>query len=328
MDLFEYDRQEGTARLCGVDEAGRGPLAGPVYAAAVILNPDAGISGLNDSKKLSPRRREELDREIREKAAAFCVASASVAEIERLNILQASLLAMRRAVEGLPFPPKLVLVDGNRTLHLDGIHSRCVVKGDATSACIAAASILAKVARDRYMLRLDQAYPQYQFARHKGYGTALHYQMLDQYGPCPEHRPSFLRTYEPGRPNGRVLRGQLGEQAVEDWLIEHGYTILERNYRCAWGEIDRIARKDGIAAFVEVKARTEGSIAAGREAVSPAKQKRILTSAQQYLSGCPERLQPRFDVGEVWFSKGKKPVAQRVTYLENAFDGSGLDASV
>ncbi len=328
MELFEYDRKEGVVPLCGVDEAGRGPLAGPVYAAAVILDPAVPIPGLNDSKKLTAKRREELDREIREKAAAFSVASASVEEIEQLNILQASLLAMRRAVEGLAVRPALVLVDGNRTLRLEDIHSRCLVKGDATSACVAAASVLAKVARDRHMLQLERQYPQYQFARHKGYGTALHYQLLDQYGPCPAHRPSFLRTYQPGREDARAVRGRLGEQAAEDWLTQRGWEILERNYRCPWGELDRIARKEGLLAFVEVKTRTEGAPAAAREAVGPAKQKRLLRAALTYLQEHPGRLQPRFDVAEVYLSKGKPPAFVRINYLENAFDGSGLDASL
>ncbi len=191
--MLDYDTNVRLAHgvFCGVDEAGRGPLAGDVFAAAVILTDDCGITGLDDSKKLSEKRREELFKEIQEKAAAWCVATASVAEIEKINILNAAMLAMQRAVEGLQQKPVYALVDGNRFPKLS-VAGETVVKGDATSASIAAASILAKVARDRYMMEQAALYPQYAFEKHKGYGTAEHRAMLLQYGPCPIHRPSFL----------------------------------------------------------------------------------------------------------------------------------------
>jgi ribonuclease HII len=176
--------------LAGVDEAGRGPLAGPVVAAAVILNDLHPISGLNDSKKLSPLRREALYDEIRSKALCCSVAQASVEEIDRLNILQATLLAMRRAVEGLRLLPAKVLVDGNR-LPVLGVLAEAVVRGDATVPAISAASIVAKVTRDRWCADLDQRFPQYGFAAHKGYGTAEHLDALRRHGACPEHRRSF-----------------------------------------------------------------------------------------------------------------------------------------
>lgn len=179
--------------VCGVDEAGRGPLAGPVYAAAVILSPDNPIEGLNDSKKLSEKKREALYDVIIERAVAYSIASASVEEIERLNILGATYLAMTRAVEGLSITPSLVLIDGNRTPPALRLPSRTIVKGDSLSESIAAASILAKVTRDRLLLEMDAAYPQYGFAAHKGYGTAAHTEAIRTYGPCPEHRPSFLK---------------------------------------------------------------------------------------------------------------------------------------
>lgn len=182
------------AVLCGVDEAGRGPLAGPVFAAAVILPAEPVIGGLNDSKKLSEKRREALFDEIVHTASAWRIATAGVAEIEEFNILGAALLAMRRAVKGLSITPSLALVDGNRDPGLP-FAARTVVKGDSASACIAAASVLAKVARDRHMLELDAEYPQYGFAAHKGYGTRLHYEKLDEHGPCPAHRPSFLKKW-------------------------------------------------------------------------------------------------------------------------------------
>ncbi|HSO44032.1 MAG TPA: ribonuclease HII [Rhodoferax sp.] len=185
--------------IAGVDEAGRGPLAGPVVAAAVILDDLQPIKGLGDSKKLTARRRELLFDEIRAKALCFAVAQASVQEIDGLNILQATLLAMRRAVEGLRLSPKLVLVDGNRLPKLP-MRTEAIVKGDALVAAISAASILAKVTRDRWCVEFDQRYPQYGFARHKGYGTALHLAALQAHGACPEHRTSF-------RPVTEVLRG-------------------------------------------------------------------------------------------------------------------------
>ena len=179
--------------ICGVDEAGRGPLAGPVYAAAVILSPEHPIEGLNDSKKLSEKKREFLYEQIVANAVDYCIASASVAEIEELNILGATYLAMTRAVNGLKVRPALALIDGNRIPPTLDIAARTVVKGDALSESIAAASILAKVSRDRVLVRMDADYPQYGFAVHKGYGTAAHTAALREYGPCPEHRPSFLK---------------------------------------------------------------------------------------------------------------------------------------
>ncbi|MFT3814574.1 MAG: ribonuclease HII [Acidovorax sp.] len=176
--------------VAGMDEAGRGPLAGPVVAAAVILDDLRPIAGLADSKKLSPARRERLYDEIHAKALCFCIAEASVEEIDRLNILQATLLAMRRAVAGLRLKPALALVDGNQLPRLD-VPAEAIVKGDARVAAISAASILAKVHRDRWCAELDQRYPQYGFAGHKGYGTAAHLTALRTHGACPEHRRSF-----------------------------------------------------------------------------------------------------------------------------------------
>lgn len=180
----------GPLGLCGVDEAGRGPLAGPVTAAAVMLDPERPIDGLRDSKKLSATARERLAVEIRERAAAWCVAEASVAEIDQLNILQATMLAMQRAVAGLGRTPDEVMVDGNRCPNW-AWRSQAVVKGDDKIAAIAAASILAKTARDQYMCRLHDDYPAYGFAQHMGYGTAAHLDALKAHGACPQHRRSF-----------------------------------------------------------------------------------------------------------------------------------------
>ena len=194
-ELWELENEiydSGVSLLCGVDEAGRGPLAGPVCAAAVILPRGLEIPGLNDSKKLSEKKREALYGPITERALAWAVAFASVEEIEELNILEATFLAMNRAIEQLPVKPELALIDGNRNRGI-AMPSRCVVKGDARCADIAAASVLAKGSRDRIMLELSEQYPQYHFEKHKGYGTAQHYEALQQYGPSPVHRLSFLR---------------------------------------------------------------------------------------------------------------------------------------
>lgn len=195
---YEYEhlyRSQGFAVVCGVDEAGRGPLAGPVFAAAVILPDGLENIGLNDSKKLTEKKRDALFDIITEKAVAWCVASADEKEIDELNILNATFLAMKRAVDGLAVRPDLALIDGNRRPGT-GIREETIVKGDAKSISIAAASILAKVSRDRYMLALDKKYPEYCFAKHKGYPTALHYEMIKKYGVSPVHRLSFLKTLD------------------------------------------------------------------------------------------------------------------------------------
>lgn len=182
--------KQGIILVAGVDEAGRGPLAGSVYAAAVILNPEQPIAGLADSKILSEKKRDALFLLIQEKALAWSVAHATVEEIDRINILQASLLAMQRAVAGLTIKPELALVDGNKLPKLN-CDARAIVQGDMLEPAISAASILAKVARDREMILLDQQYPEYGFAKHKGYGTALHLDALSKHGPCEIHRKSF-----------------------------------------------------------------------------------------------------------------------------------------
>jgi ribonuclease HII len=204
MTLFEYDAgvREEVAVFCGVDEAGRGPLAGDVYAAAVIFDDKVYIDGINDSKKLSQKKREMLYDEIIEKASAYCIAAASVEEIEKYNILEATYMAMRRAVEGLGVKPSLALVDGNRVPPMP-CEVKTIVKGDGTSASIAAASILAKVARDRYMMDMALQYPQYQFEKHKGYGTKLHTDLILKYGPCEIHRMSFLKKLYSKQSDGK-----------------------------------------------------------------------------------------------------------------------------
>lgn len=185
-------RSEGFSTVCGIDEAGRGPLAGPVFAAAVILPENCSIEGINDSKKLTPKKREVLFDEIRAGALSYGIGFATEKEIDSINILQATFLAMKRAFDAMNIRPDLALVDGNRMPNL-GVETRTIVRGDALSASIAAASILAKVSRDRLLCEIDRIYPQYGFAKHKGYGTAYHVEMLQKYGPCPVHRKTFLK---------------------------------------------------------------------------------------------------------------------------------------
>lgn len=207
MDLWTYERaqwQQGKTAVCGVDEAGAGPLAGPVYAAAVILPPETEIPGLNDSKKLTEKKREALFPIITEMALAYSIARVEAAEIDEIDILNARMKAMQLAIDGLSLQPDMALIDGNRdhgslcaitTPHIT------IIKGDGLSASIAAASILAKVSRDRYAAgQMHEAFPQYGFDQHKGYGTKLHYAMLDQYGPCEAHRVTFLKKWKAGKP--------------------------------------------------------------------------------------------------------------------------------
>ena len=197
VDLWSIERQyaeRGYTCICGIDEAGRGPLAGPVFAAAVILPFGTQIEGLNDSKKLTDAKRRALFPEICEKAIAYGIGSASARKIDEINILQATFLAMRRAVEQMSVKPDFLLVDGNRLTDF-GIPAEAIVKGDSRSANIAAASILAKVSRDTLMEKLAADYPQYGFEIHKGYGTKAHYAALSEFGACPIHRRTFLRTF-------------------------------------------------------------------------------------------------------------------------------------
>lgn len=193
--LYDFDAEQRAqyGALCGVDEAGRGPLCGPVCCAAVMLNPQDPIEGINDSKKLTEKKREALFEEIIKRAIAYKVVFISPQEIDERNILWATMDGMTQAVAGLTRRPEYVLIDGNRCPPDLDVPARAVVKGDATSASIAAASILAKVSRDRYMVELDQAYPQYQLAKHKGYPTALHYELIAKYGIQPFYRRSFLK---------------------------------------------------------------------------------------------------------------------------------------
>lgn len=195
MDWLEFEKEalaKGYKSVCGVDEAGRGPLAGPVCAAAVILPEGVIIDGVNDSKKLSEKKRESLFDVIREQALSYSIAYATVDEIEEINILNATMLAMRRAIDGLEIKADYAMIDGNKIPPLD-IDAECIVKGDTKSMSIACASILAKVSRDRLLYKYAEEYPMYGFDKHKGYGTKVHREAILKYGPCPYHRKSFLK---------------------------------------------------------------------------------------------------------------------------------------
>lgn len=195
MDWLEFEKEalaKGYKSVCGVDEAGRGPLAGPVCAAAVILPEGVIIDGVNDSKKLSEKKRESLFDVIREQALSYSIAYATVDEIEEINILNATMLAMRRAIDGLDIKADYAMIDGNKIPPLD-IDAECIVKGDAKSMSIACASILAKVSRDRLLYKYAEEYPMYGFDKHKGYGTKVHREAILKYDPCPYHRKSFLK---------------------------------------------------------------------------------------------------------------------------------------
>lgn len=303
--------------VCGVDEAGRGPLAGPVYAAAVSLPERYDLPGLGDSKAISEKRREALFPEIQSQAAAYTIATASVEEIEQLNIREATRLAMRRAVETLPVTPDEVWIDGNMLIRSE-LPEKAFVKGDSLYPCISAASVLAKVARDRYMLELHQKYPQYGFDRHKGYGTQQHALALEEYGPCPEHRTGFVKTLLTHRNRGAksaLTTGEAGEQQAQTFLRDKGYRILCANYHSRFGEIDIIAEDGRFLVFAEVKTRKNNRFASGAEAVTLSKQRKIVKTALWYLMETPSLLQPRFDVIEVYGDSGE------IHHIVNAFSG-------
>ncbi len=366
LNLERKLRARGIGPIAGVYEAGRGPLAGPVVAAAVILPEDLLISGLNDSKALSADRRETLFDRIGETALAVSVGRADSGEIDRLNILQATHLAMRRALETLSLLPERVLVDGN-SLPNGPYPEIAVVDGDATSLSIAAASIVAKVTRDRLMAEYDRQFPGYGFSRHKGYGSADHLRALAERGPCPIHRQTFsgVSRLHPGRsedfrifiegigkaaspaqleaigssiasasvdlPPAEVdaLRehyrkrraaltrtGPRGETLATQELVRKGYRILHRSYRAAGGEIDLIARRGNILAFIEVKTATTPRFGPPETWVTREKQRQIVRVAGAYLQRHPApALSPRFDVVAVHLSEDRPAIR----HIEAAF---------
>ena len=302
--------------VAGVDEAGRGPLAGPVVAAAVILPRGLMIPGLNDSKKLSPQKREALLPQIREQALACAWGVVDAATIDRINILQATFLAMRKALAQLSPSPDRVLVDGNLPIGGLSLPQRPLVGGDGQSLSIAAASVVAKVVRDHHMQEMDALYPGYGFAAHKGYGSREHIEAIRRLGPCPLHRRSFLKSILAESPAGSTHEdGARGEAMVARLLQNKGFRIREHNYRTAAGEIDLIAEKDGMLAFVEVKLRRNARMGSPAQAVDARKQHRIVQAARLYLQSLPRPdVLVRFDVAEVF--DGPNP---EIAYLADAF---------
>jgi ribonuclease HII len=308
----------GGAPVAGMDEAGRGPLAGPVVAACVAMPLDDPIDGVNDSKKLSPGKREKLFPVIMAKALAVGVGRVEHDEIDRINILNATKSAMRQAFSLMGMAPNLLLVDAVEGLGLP-VETRPMIRGDAMSYNIAAASIVAKVTRDRRMCELDALYPGYGFAKHKGYGSAEHIEALRRLGPCPEHRASFIGGIMGAT---RKEKGRAGEAMAEKLLMAEGLAVLERNWRCARGELDIIAQDGHILAFVEVKYRESYRYGLPREAVGKAKQRGIVELAAAYLqqtgragTGC------RFDVVEIV----KRGGGYDIEYMKNAFRAEGGD---
>ncbi|MDO5015784.1 MAG: ribonuclease HII [Eubacteriales bacterium] len=286
MSAFEIEaKTDGYTAVAGIDEAGRGPLAGPVAAAAVILNPEQPIIGLNDSKQLSAKKRLWLENEIKAKALAYSVAFVDASRIDEINILAATKEAMTQAVEELEPLPDYLLLDA---VFLPGINQpqKSLIKGDCKSNSIAAASILAKTARDRFMEEADKTYPGYSFAQNKGYGTAAHYSALEKLGLCPLHRLSFLKKIKAGasRTTPAKNKGQTAEQRVAAHLQRQGYKILERNFLLApFAEADLILSKSNYLYVVEVKARSgPAAETAALAAIDPSKVSKLRLLASYY----------------------------------------------
>jgi uncharacterized protein (TIGR00252 family) len=311
--------QKGIKMVAGIDEAGRGPWAGPVVAAAVIWPEDFYLDGLKDSKALTPKKRNEFFKIIKEKAISYGVGIINAEEIDRVNILQATFKAMRQALAQLQSPPQFLLVDGKHRIPEIDIPQLALVKGDSLSLSIAAASILAKVTRDEIMLGLEEKFPDYGFSRHKGYGTALHQKALKRFGPSRLHRFSFRPVENASGYISRRGLGNWGEEQALRFLEDKGYKIISRNVRTRLGEVDIVAEDKGTVVFIEVKTRSSNRFGRGEEAVSLAKQRRLVKLAFQFmkiknLTGKDFRfdvLSAFRDGGGVW----------RMELIQNAFEG-------
>jgi ribonuclease HII len=318
MSFYEEEAySSGTTYVAGIDEAGRGPLAGPVVASCVILDPTKPIYRINDSKKLSEKAREEIYSEIMEKAIAVGIGIVDEKEIDDINILNATKKAMVIAVNDLKVSPQLLLVDA---VELDeiSIEQKTLTKGDSLSVSIAAASIIAKVTRDRILIEMDKKYPVYGFKKHKGYGTKEHIDAIKKFGICPIHRLSFTKKYA----SSHIILGKNGEELAAKYLSQNGYQILERNFRLGkLGEIDIIAKHKEFVCFIEVKTRSGNSYGAPSEAVNQKKQHTIRKLAWTYLKKM--NLQDnfiRFDIVEViGNSKEGNFAVESINLLENAF---------
>jgi len=316
--LLSYERQcyaEGYELVAGIDEVGRGPLAGPVVAAAVILPKECRIEGVNDSKKLTPRKREELYGVILEKAVAYGVGVVPPERIDEINILQATFEAMRQALAQLSPAADYILVDAVTIYGID-TPQKGIVKGDEKSLSIGEASIVAKVHRDRMMVQYDEIYPGYGFAANKGYGSAEHIAAIREKGICAIHRRSFVKNFLPGQGETAAEKGGRGEALAARQMERMGYEILERNYRRRDGEIDIIAQKDGYTVFTEVKYRKNSRNGFQSEAVDWRKQQSIIRTAKAYVAEKGlEGGEYRFDVAEILTGDGKT----YFRYTEDAF---------
>lgn len=316
--LLAYERacyEKGYRLIAGIDEVGRGPLAGPVVAAAVILPENCRIEGVDDSKKLSPKKREALYDVILEQAIAYGIGVVSNERIDEINILQATYEAMRQALEKLQPQPEMVLADAV-TIPLVEIPQQGIIKGDAKSISIGAASIVAKVYRDRMMEAYDAVYPGYGFAANKGYGAQEHLEGIRRQGITPIHRRSFLKNFLPQAGENPTAKGNRGELLAAREMQRLGYEILERNYHAAEGEIDIIAKKDGYMIFTEVKYRKNDAKGMPAEAVDERKQRHIIDAARAYLMEWGlDDCACRFDVAEVLTEGGRT----FFRYTEDAF---------
>ncbi len=313
--LLEYEKacyQQGYELIAGIDEVGRGPLAGPVVTAAVILPKNCKIEGVDDSKKLSAKKREELYEEILEKAVSYGIGVVSWERIDEINILQATYEAMREAIAQLNPVPRFILADA---VTIPGIFipQKGIIKGDAKSLSIGAASIVAKVYRDRLMESYDELYPAYGFASNKGYGSAEHIAAIRVHGLSPIHRRSFVKNFM--TPENNQTKGAFGEELAVKEMVRLGYEILDRNYRRQGGEIDIISKKDTYIIFTEVKYRTGRKNGEPGEAVDKRKQEHIIRTAQAYIAQNALEGDFRFDVAEVLEEDGKT----YFRYTENAF---------
>lgn len=319
-EILSYERgcwEAGYELVAGIDEVGRGPLAGPVVAAAVILPKECKIEGVNDSKKLSAKKREELYDVILEKAVSYGIGVVSNERIDEINILQATYEAMREALSQLSPKAEYILADAV-TIPMVSTPQKGIIKGDAKSMSIGAASIIAKVYRDRLMEALDEVYPGYSFGANKGYGSAEHIDGIKKLGITPIHRKTFVKNFLPQDGDTATDKGNRGEALAAKQMEKMGYEILERNYHALKGEIDIIAKKDSYIVFTEVKYRKNEAMGSPAEAVNHWKQQNIIRAAKAYMAqNCLEQLgyDFRFDVAEVLTNEGKT----YFRYTEDAF---------
>jgi len=321
FDPLSYEKDlwgKGIRFIAGIDEAGRGPWAGPVVAGAVVLPEGCYISGLADSKTLSPKKREQFFKIIKEKAIFYSTGIIKSKEIDNLNILQATFKAMKRALEKLPTRPQFLLVDGNRRIPGIDIPQLALVKGDSLSLSIQAAGVLAKVTRDQIMHRLDKKFPSYGFSRHKGYGTREHEKKLKRFGPTALHRFSFSPVEKTSRSFTKKQLGKWGEEKAVQFLEGNGYKILSQNVRTRLGEIDILAEDSETVVFIEVKTRASDRFGRGEESVSLLKQRRLIKLAFQIMKRRNLTNRDfRFDVLSLDRDRGKE---WRVKLIKNAFN--------